>query len=199
MSRGLPTKQAIPNVKRVITVGTYFGITLASGKGGVGKSTVSVNVALALSRLGLKVGLLDADIFGPSIPKMMNLKGPVEVNEAGIFWFLTVGMMLPLVNYGISTMSMGYLVKESDAVVWRGLMVMKALQQMLFQVDWSPGLDVLVIDMPPGTGDTQLTISQTVNLTGSLIVSTPQDVALADVVKGVKMFEKVSVPVLYNS
>jgi ATP-binding protein involved in chromosome partitioning len=199
MSRGLPTKSSIPNVGRIITVGKYFYITVASGKGGVGKSTVSVNLALALSRLGQRVGLLDADLFGPSIPKMMNLKGPVEVNDSGIFELITIGMMLPLMNYGISTMSMGYLVKESDAVVWRGLMVMKALQQMLFQVDWSPGIDILVIDMPPGTGDTQLTISQTVKLDGSVIVSTPQDVALSDVVKGVKMFEKVSVPVISSN
>ncbi len=109
---------------------------------------------------------------------------------------LILGQMLPLVNYGISTMSMGYLVKESDAVVWRGLMVMKALEQLLFQVDYSPGLDILVIDMPPGTGDTQLTISQTVDLAGSVIVSTPQEVALSDVRKGIQMFEKVSVPVI---
>ena len=109
---------------------------------------------------------------------------------------LILGQMLPLVNYGISTMSMGYLVNESDAVVWRGLMVMKALEQLLFQVDYSSGLDILVIDMPPGTGDTQLTISQTVDLAGSVIVSTPQEVALSDVRKGIQMFEKVSVPVI---
>ena len=110
----------------------------------------------------------------------MNLSGPVEINDSG--------MMIPIVNYGIPTMSMGYLIKESDAVVWRGMMLMKALNQMLFQVDWSPGLDVLVIDMPPGTGDTQLTITQSIPLSGSVIVSTPQDVALLDAQRGVKMF-----------
>ncbi|KAJ9089897.1 hypothetical protein DSO57_1008298 [Entomophthora muscae] len=174
-----PPKKEIPNVKRVIAV--------ASGKGGVGKSTTAVNLALALSRLKRKVGILDADIFGPSIPMLMNLKDSPEL--------LYEGQMKPLKNYGVECMSMGFLVDPKDAIAWRGMMVMKALQQLLYQVSWSE-LDLLVIDMPPGTGDTQLTIGQLVPLAGAIIVSTPQDVALIDARKGVDFFKKVNVPIL---
>ncbi|CCH45998.1 Nucleotide-binding protein 1 [Wickerhamomyces ciferrii] len=162
----LPSRKRIPNVNKVIVV--------ASGKGGVGKSTVSVNLALALQKLGKRVGILDADIFGPSIPKLLNLEGEPRLSDDG--------RLLPLTNYGLETMSMGYLIKPENAVVWRGLMVVKALQQLLFEVKWS-NLDYLVIDMPPGTGDAQLTISQQIKVTGAVIVSTPQDIALIDAVK----------------
>ncbi|KAK9722386.1 hypothetical protein K7432_002691 [Basidiobolus ranarum] len=177
--RGLPQKRAIPGVKHIIAV--------SSGKGGVGKSTTAVNIALAASTFQKKVGILDADIFGPSIPKLMNLKGEPELTEQG--------RLLPLTNYGVKTMSMGYLVKEDNPVVWRGLMVMKALQQLMYEVDWGQ-LDLLVIDMPPGTGDTQLTISQFLPLSGAVIISTPQDIALIDARKGVNMFRKVNIPIL---
>ncbi|KAJ3279330.1 hypothetical protein HK104_001554 [Borealophlyctis nickersoniae] len=210
MSRGLPVKKPIAGVQDVIAV--------ASGKGGVGKSTTSVNLAVALSLLGKKVGLLDADLFGPSIPRMMNLKGEPDIvdgtgggaDEQNSWPSRTmrnakispdVGipraakLLRPLTNYGVQCMSMGFLVGDNAPVVWRGLMVMKALEQLLRQVDWS-GLDILVIDMPPGTGDTQLTITQQVPLSGAIIVSTPQDVALADARKGANMFTKVDVPIL---
>ncbi|CAD1809197.1 ParA/MinD ATPase like family protein [Candida parapsilosis] len=179
-SKGLPVKQHISNVKDIILV--------SSAKGGVGKSTVSVNTALALQKLGKKVGLLDADIFGPSVPKLMNLKGEPRLSQ-------TSGKLLPLSNYGIQTMSMGYLIKDEQAVVWRGLMVMKAIQQLLFDVEWTP-IDYLIIDMPPGTGDTQLSISQLLDISGALIVTTPQDIALIDAVKGITMFNKVKIPLI---
>ncbi|KAJ3342267.1 hypothetical protein HDU93_002740 [Gonapodya sp. JEL0774] len=179
MMRGLPEKKPIDGVRHTIAV--------ASGKGGVGKSTLAVNLAIALSLLGKRVGLLDADIYGPSLPMMMNLRGKPEVDREK-------KMLRPMVNYGISCMSMGFLLEEGSAVVWRGLMIMKALEQLIRQVDWS-GHDVLVIDMPPGTGDTQLTITQQIPLTGAVIVSTPQDIALLDAKKGVDMFQKVDVPV----
>ncbi|KAJ3392729.1 hypothetical protein HDU92_008232 [Lobulomyces angularis] len=182
MSRGLPKKEKIFGVKHIIAV--------ASGKGGVGKSTASVNLAVSLVKLGKKIGLLDADLFGPSIPKMMNLS---KNNEPD--WDEKKSLMIPLVNYGVKCMSIGFLVKEENAVVWRGLMVMKALEQLIRQVDWSD-IDVLIIDLPPGTGDTQLTISQTLPISGAVIVSTPQDVALSDAIKGVAMFKKVDVPIL---
>lgn len=179
MSRGLPIKQKIPNVNKVVLV--------SSAKGGVGKSTVSVNTALALKKLGKSVGILDVDIFGPSIPKLLHLSGEPRLSSEG--------KLLPLSNFGLPSMSMGYLVPPENAVVWRGLMVMKALQQLLFEVEW-PALDYLVVDMPPGTGDTQLTISQQLKVDGAVIVSTPQDIALIDAVKGIAMFEKVNVPIL---
>ncbi|WEJ94627.1 Iron-sulfur protein [Yamadazyma tenuis] len=179
MSRGLPVKQRIPNVKKVVLV--------ASGKGGVGKSTVSVNTAMALKKLGKKVGILDVDIFGPSIPKLLKLSGEPRISDTG--------RLIPMTNYGLESMSMGYLIPPDSPVVWRGLMVMKALQQLLFEVEWST-LDYLVIDMPPGTGDTQLTISQQLKVDGAVIVSTPQDIALIDAVKGISMFEKVNIPIL---
>jgi ATP-binding protein involved in chromosome partitioning len=168
----------LPGVKNVIAV--------ASGKGGVGKSTVAVNLAVALAQSGLKVGLLDADIYGPSLPRMLGLARKPEVRD---------GKMLPLAAWGLVCMSIGFLVEEETAMVWRGPMVMGALNQLLGQVEWGT-LDVLVIDMPPGTGDAQLTLAQRANLAGAVIVSTPQDIALIDARRGVKMFEQVRVPVL---
>uniref|UniRef100_A0A2H6N8S7 Iron-sulfur cluster transfer protein NUBPL n=1 Tax=Micrurus carvalhoi TaxID=3147026 RepID=A0A2H6N8S7_9SAUR len=181
MARGLPKQKPIEGVKQVLLV--------ASGKGGVGKSTTAVNVALALAanEPTKAVGLLDADVYGPSIPKMMNLKGNPEVTSKNL--------MRPLVNYGISCMSMGFLVEETAPIVWRGLMVMSAIEKLLRQVDWHQ-LDYLVIDMPPGTGDIQLSISQNIPVAGAVIVSTPQDIALLDAHKGAEMFRKVNVPVL---
>jgi len=180
-ARGLPKKLPIPGVENIIAV--------ASGKGGVGKSTTSVNLAVALSQVheGAKVGILDADIYGPSIPTLMNLDGEPELNKQNL--------MIPLVNYGIKCMSMGFLVDEKSAVVWRGLMVMSAVQKLLREVLWGP-LDYLVIDMPPGTGDVQLSISQNIPVSGSVIVTTPQDLALADARRAVTMFRQVGVPCL---
>ncbi|KAL3367545.1 hypothetical protein AABB24_011998 [Solanum stoloniferum] len=163
-------------------------IAVASGKGGVGKSTTAVNLAVSLAkRCQLKVGLLDADIYGPSIPLMMHLKGKPELSNDR--------KMIPIESYGVKCISIGSLVDEREAIVWRGPMVMKALEQLTRGVDWGI-LDVLVIDMPPGTGDTQISISQRLQLSGGLIVSTPQDVALLDARRGVKMFSKVNVPIL---
>ncbi|KAJ3129554.1 hypothetical protein HK098_001030 [Nowakowskiella sp. JEL0407] len=176
--RGLPDKAPIPGVKHIIAV--------ASGKGGVGKSTTAVNLAVSLASMKKRVGLLDADLFGPSIPRMMNLSGLPSTEGQ---------KLVPLVNYGVKAMSMGFIVKEDEPVVWRGLMVMKGIEQLLKQVEWGE-LDVLVIDMPPGTGDTQLSVTQLVPLSGVVIVSTPQDVALSDVKKGIAMFKKVDVPIL---
>lgn len=172
-------RQRIPGVAKVVLV--------SSGKGGVGKSTVSVNLALAMSQLGKRVGVLDADVFGPSLPTLMNLKGEPRITQDG--------KLIPLTNYGVQTMSMGYLVRPDSPIVWRGLMVMKAMQQLLFEVAWDD-IDVLIVDMPPGTGDTQLSIGQQLKIDGAVIVSTPQDVALIDAVKGVAMFEKMKVPIL---
>ncbi|XP_017816577.1 iron-sulfur protein NUBPL isoform X2 [Papio anubis] len=181
MSRGLPKQKPIEGVKQVIVV--------ASGKGGVGKSTTAVNLALALAAndSSKAIGLLDVDVYGPSIPKMMNLKGNPELSQSNL--------MRPLLNYGIACMSMGFLVEENEPVVWRGLMVMSAIEKLLRQVDWGQ-LDYLVVDMPPGTGDVQLSVSQNIPITGAVIVSTPQDVALMDAHKGAEMFRKVHVPVL---
>ena len=160
-------------------------VAVASGKGGVGKSTVAVNLALGLSKLGLKVGLLDADIYGPSVPRLLGLKGKPE----------TVGNKLkPMENYGIKCMSIGFMVEEDTAMIWRGPMVQSALTQMLTDVAWGE-LDVLIVDMPPGTGDAQLTMVQRVPLAGAVVVSTPQDIALIDARKGYAMFEKTHVPV----
>ncbi|KAI5240525.1 P-loop containing nucleoside triphosphate hydrolase protein [Aureobasidium subglaciale] len=180
MQRGLPEKRPIKDVKKVIAV--------SSAKGGVGKSTISVNLALAFARSGLRTGVLDTDIFGPSIPTLLDLEGNEPRLSAN-------NQLIPLTNYGLKSMSMGYLVPQTSAIVWRGLMVMKALQQLLHEVEWD-GLDVLVLDLPPGTGDVQLTITQQIELDGAVIVSTPQDVALKDAVRGVEMFRKVKVPIL---
>ncbi len=173
------SKVGVPGVKSIIAV--------ASGKGGVGKSTTSVNLALGLQSLGLKVGMLDADIYGPSLPRLLKISGRPKQQEDRI--------ILPMENYGLKVMSMGFLVDEEAAMIWRGPMVQSALMQMLREVAWGD-LDVLVLDMPPGTGDAQLTIAQQVPLAGAVIVSTPQDLALADARKGITMFQKVEVPLL---
>ncbi|HTQ13625.1 MAG TPA: iron-sulfur cluster carrier protein ApbC [Rhizomicrobium sp.] len=161
-------------------------IAVASGKGGVGKSTVAVNLALALSRLGMRVGLLDADIYGPSVPRLLAITHRPDSDGH---------KLKPIEKYGLKAMSMGFLVKEDEPMVWRGPMVQSALTQMMNDVAWAP-LDVLVIDMPPGTGDAQLTIAQRVPLKGAVIVSTPQDIALIDARKGLAMFRKTQVPIL---
>ena len=170
---------AIPGVGRIVAV--------ASGKGGVGKSTTAVNVALALQRGGLKVGVLDADIYGPSMPRLLGIKAKPQQ--------LAGDKLAPMEAYGLKVMSMGFLVDEETPMIWRGPMVMSALSQMLKDVAWGD-LDVLVVDMPPGTGDAQLTMAQQVPLAGAIIVSTPQDLALIDARKGLNMFRKVDVPVL---
>ncbi len=162
-------------------------IAVASAKGGVGKSTTAVNLALALYASGLSVGIVDADVHGPSIPRLMGLRESMEQNEAGL--------LIPHESMGIAAMSIGLLVPEEAPVIWRGPMIHSALKQMLHQVDWGQR-DVLVLDMPPGTGDVPLSIAQHVPLTGAVIVSTPQDLALQDVRKGVAMFEKLSVPLM---
>lgn len=160
-------------------------VAVASGKGGVGKSTMAVNIALGLSHLGLRVGLLDADIYGPSIPRMLGLKGKPEVEGK---------KLQPMESFGIKCMSIGFLVDEETAMIWRGPMVQSALTQMMTDVAWGE-LDVLIVDFPPGTGDAQLTMVQRVPLAGAIIVSTPQDIALIDARKGYAMFEKTHVPV----
>ena len=163
-------------------------IAVASGKGGVGKSTVACNLALGLARLGLSVGLLDADIYGPSLPRMMGATGRPSTDDAG-------KTLIPMAAHGLKCMSIGFMVAEDSPMIWRGPMVMSALEQMLRDVAWG-ALDVLVVDMPPGTGDAQLTMAQRVPLAGAVIVSTPQDIALLDTRKGLNMFRKVNVPVL---
>ncbi len=171
--------QLLPTIKNIIAV--------ASGKGGVGKSTTAVNLALALAAEGATVGLLDADIYGPSIPMMMGVTGKPESLDGK--------NMEPLENHGIQVMSIGFLVEPDQAMIWRGPMATQALDQLLRQTNWKD-LDYLIIDMPPGTGDIQLTLSQRVPLTGAVIVTTPQDIALLDARKGIKMFAKVGVPIL---
>jgi ATP-binding protein involved in chromosome partitioning len=172
-----PKPMPIPGIAHVMAV--------ASGKGGVGKSTVSVNLAVALVQLGLKVGLMDADIYGPSLPRMLGAHRRPEVRG---------DRMIPIEAWGLKAMSMGLLVEEDSAMIWRGPMIMGAVQQFLGQVEWGE-LDVLVVDLPPGTGDIQLTLSQRVQVTGAVIVSTPQDIALIDARRAVRMFEKVAIPV----
>jgi ATP-binding protein involved in chromosome partitioning len=171
--------QLLPTIKNVVAV--------ASGKGGVGKSTTAVNLALALAAEGAKVGILDADIYGPSQPMMMGIEGRPESTDGKT--------MEPLENYGVQVMSIGFLVDTDNPMIWRGPMATQALEQLLRQTNWGE-LDYLIVDMPPGTGDIQLTLSQRVPLTGAVIVTTPQDIALLDAKKGLKMFEKVGVPIL---
>lgn len=177
-----------PPVPRLGIPGVDHIIAVASGKGGVGKSTTAVNLAVALARSSdLRVGLMDADVFGPSIPRMMKLQGKPEIDEAG--------KMLPLQNYGIRCMSMGFLMQDDSAAVWRGPMVMSAIDTFIKKVNWG-SLDVLVIDMPPGTGDVQLSVTQRLRLSGAIMVSTPQDIALIDARRGAAMFRKVAVPIM---
>jgi ATP-binding protein involved in chromosome partitioning len=186
-ARGAPARaaprgeslQGVPGVAAIIAV--------ASGKGGVGKSTTAVNLALGLSALGLKVGILDADIYGPSLPKLLAIRERPQ----------TIGgtRLKPITRYGLTVMSIGFLIDEETAMIWRGPMVISALTQMLREVEWGT-LDVMVVDMPPGTGDAQLTMAQQVPLKGAIIVSTPQDLALIDARRGVSMFKRVNVPVL---
>ncbi len=171
--------QLLPGVKNIVAV--------ASGKGGVGKSTTAVNLALALAAEGARVGLLDADIYGPSVPTMMGLNGKPETEDGQT--------MEPLENYGVQVMSIGFLVAPDEAMIWRGPMATQALEQLLRQTNWHD-LDYLIVDMPPGTGDIQLTLAQRVPMTGAVVVTTPQDIALLDAKKGIKMFEKVGVPIL---
>jgi ATP-binding protein involved in chromosome partitioning len=173
------SKAGVPGIDAIIAV--------ASGKGGVGKSTTAVNLALALKANGLRVGILDADVYGPSMPRLLGITGKPQQIENRI--------IVPMENFGIKVMSMGFLVDEGTAMIWRGPMVQSALMQMLREVAWGD-LDVLVVDMPPGTGDAQLTMAQQVPLSGAVIVSTPQDLALIDARKGLNMFNKVEVPVL---
>ncbi|CUX08691.1 Mrp/NBP35 family ATP-binding protein [Rhizobium oryzihabitans] len=182
---GRPAAQ--PRSSKVGVPGVGAIIAVASGKGGVGKSTTAVNLALGLQALGLRVGMLDADIYGPSLPRLLKISGRPQQQEDRI--------IVPMENYGLKVMSMGFLVDEEAAMIWRGPMVQSALMQMLREVAWGE-LDVLVLDMPPGTGDAQLTIAQQVPLAGAVIVSTPQDLALIDARKGITMFRKVEVPLL---
>jgi ATP-binding protein involved in chromosome partitioning len=177
--RGERPVQGPPGVAAIVAV--------ASGKGGVGKSTTAVNLALGLRDLGLKVGVLDADIYGPSVPKLLAIRGRPET--------LAGNRLKPMTGYGLTVMSIGFLVAEDTPMIWRGPMVMSALTQMLREVEWGT-LDVMIVDMPPGTGDAQLTIAQQVPLAGAVIVSTPQDLALIDARRGVEMFKRVNVPLL---
>jgi ATP-binding protein involved in chromosome partitioning len=181
-ARGAPRGEAMLGVPGVAAI-----IAVASGKGGVGKSTTAVNLALGLSALGLKVGVLDADIYGPSLPKLLAIRERPQ----------TIGgtRLKPITRYGLTVMSIGFLIDEETAMIWRGPMVISALTQMLREVEWGT-LDVMVVDMPPGTGDAQLTMAQQVPLKGAIIVSTPQDLALIDARRGVSMFKRVNVPVL---
>jgi ATP-binding protein involved in chromosome partitioning len=171
--------QPLPGVRHVVAI--------ASGKGGVGKSTVSSNLAVALAARGLRIGLLDADVYGPSQPRMLGITGRPSAPGPGV--------ILPLRNHGVAVMSLGFMVEEGEAIVWRGPMLMGALQQMLAQVQWGT-LDVLLIDLPPGTGDVQMTLCQKTEVAGAVIVSTPQDIALIDARKGIDMFNRMGTPIL---
>ncbi|XP_003737911.1 iron-sulfur protein NUBPL [Galendromus occidentalis] len=177
MQKGLPKTLPLAGVKKVVLV--------SSAKGGVGKSTTTVNLAICAAKKGLSVGLLDADVFGPSIPRMMNLSGEPELNKQNL--------MVPLRNFDVRVMSMGFLVDEGKPIAWRGLMVMQGVQRLLRSVAWGP-LDLLVVDMPPGTGDVQLSIAQNIPIDGAMIVTTPQTIALLDARRGIEMFRKMEVP-----
>jgi ATP-binding protein involved in chromosome partitioning len=179
-----PKKEAQPTLE---VKGVRHIVAVASGKGGVGKSTVSSNLAVALAMRGLKVGLLDADVYGPSQPRMLGVSGRPSSPDGQT--------ILPLRNHGVTLMSLGLMMPDDEALIWRGPMLMGALQQMLGQVQWGQ-LDVLLVDLPPGTGDVQMTLSQKVNVTGAMIVSTPQDIALLDAKKGIDMFKRMDVPLL---
>ena len=194
-----PQTEKVPNLKigrhpeaqtkKIKPVGVNKIIAIGSGKGGVGKSTLTANIAVALSKRNLKVGLLDADIYGPSQPKIMGVSGKPQIGGSD------GKKILPLHGYGITLMSMGFLVDADEAVVWRGPMLMGALQQFMGQVEWGE-LDILLIDLPPGTGDVQLTLAQRCELDGAIIVSTPQDVALIDAKKAMQMFYKLNIPII---
>ena len=186
-SHGAPAAKTTGGGGRIDVPGVKHIIAVASGKGGVGKSTTAVNLALGLAANGLATGLLDADIYGPSMPRMLGVTEKPESADGK--------MLKPIEKYGLKTMSIGYIVNEDTPMIWRGPMVSSALEQMLRDVQWGD-LDVLVVDMPPGTGDAQLTLAQRVALAGAVIVSTPQDIALVDARKGLNMFRKVAVPVL---
>ena len=175
---GGPPRPSVPGVKHVIAV--------ASGKGGVGKSTTAANLALALQAEGARVGMLDADLYGPSQPRMLGISGSPETRD---------GKMEPMVGHGIQTMSIGFLMDEDTPVIWRGPMVTRALQQLVYETRWD-NLDYLIVDLPPGTGDIHLTLAQKIPVDGAVIVTTPQDIALLDARKGLAMFDKVEVPVL---
>ena len=181
MTQPMFTRKKVPGIKHIIAVG--------SGKGGVGKSTVAANLALALSKLGYKVGLLDADVYGPSAPTLFGLKGErIEVDK--------MNRLIPIEKYGIKILSIGFMLPSEDTpIIWRGPMLMKALTEFLFSTNWGE-LDFLIMDLPPGTGDVQITLAQNVQLTGAIVVTTPQDVAIADVKKAVSMFKEVNIPVL---
>ncbi len=182
-----PNPAGSPMARQSEIPGVAAVIAVASGKGGVGKSTTALNLALGLRDLGLRVGLLDADIYGPSVPRLTGIRGKPELNADR--------KMIPIERFGLAVMSIGFLVEEDTAMIWRGPMVMSAITQMLRDVAWGT-LDVLVVDMPPGTGDAQLTLAQNVPLKGAVIVSTPQDLSLIDARRGLAMFTKVNVPVL---
>ena len=182
-----PATGAAPAGRNTLAPGVRAIVAVASGKGGVGKSTVASNLALAMKANGLSVGVLDADIYGPSMPRMLGISGRPGSADGK--------MLRPMQNYGLKCMSIGFLVPEDTPMIWRGPMVMSALQQMLREVDWGE-LDIMIVDMPPGTGDAQLTMAQQVSLAGAVIVSTPQDISLIDARKGLNMFKKVDVPVL---
>ena len=175
------------NEKRRFEINAKNIIAIASGKGGVGKSTFAVNTAVALNKIGYNVGILDADIYGPSIPRMMNISEKPKANENQ--------KLIPIEKYGIKCMSIGFLIGEDTPTIWRGPMIMKALEQMFNGVEWGD-LDYLIIDLPPGTGDAQITLAQSSKLSGSIIISTPQDIALIDARKAINMFKRVNVPVL---
>ncbi|MCJ8307754.1 MAG: Mrp/NBP35 family ATP-binding protein [Rhizobiaceae bacterium] len=181
-----PPQGTAPGGEKLGVTGVKHIIAVASGKGGVGKSTTAINLALGLQNQGLKVGVMDADIYGPSLPRLVGIDSKPEAEGR---------VLKPIEAYGLKVMSIGFLIAEDTPMIWRGPMVISALTQLLREVDWAP-LDVLVVDMPPGTGDAQLTMAQQVPLAGSVIVSTPQDLSLIDARKGLNMFNKVSVPIL---